>query len=121
MGFHINPVDDKTPEMLKKIDELPKGIPVSLHGRPGNHLPDSVMRALKDKGVPFVRLASPDGDAKGTKDSPPLVATFGAGNTVEQLQSSRYNSINHYFFHANEFNKVKNINNVLTYLNKNAK
>lgn len=115
-GFHINPVDDSEATMLKKIDVMSSGMPVSIHGSATNRLPASVMSALKDKGVPFVRLASPKGATEGDEDSPPLVSTFDSGSKITTIQNKE--SVNHYFFHTHELSKSRE---ALNYLSDNAK
>ena len=115
-GFHINPVNDSEAAMLKKIETMSSGMPVSIHGSAANRLPASVMSALKDKGVPFVRLASPTGATEGTKDSPPLVSTFTSESNITTIQNKE--SVNHYFFHTHELSKSRE---ALTYLSDNAK
>ena len=74
------------------------------------------MSALKDKGVPFVRLASPKGAAEGDEDSPPLVSTFDSGSKITTIQNKE--SVNHYFFHTHELSKSRE---ALNYLSDNAK
>ena len=117
-GFHINPVDGNENTRIAKINSnCGRGMPVSIHGRAGNSLSARVMSALKNKSVPFIRSAYPDGAVAGT---PPVKASFGGTNTIASIQGNP--SIGHYFTHPNsESSPGMPADTTLTYFNKYAR
>lgn len=86
IGLHVNPINDSASTMIQKVNAFYKSSPASIHGpATTTTLVSGVMKALVNKGAPFLRAAGPNGN---TSVKPLVVPTFSEGNTILSIQQT---------------------------------